>query len=100
MNLITQDVKKKFNRALGPAMMFAERGMILKLCFFDRWLAVRLEFLGNLIILFAALFAVIGKDNIESSLVGMSITYALQVSLLRTLRTSSEPDFQEDHRNT
>lgn len=47
----------------------------------SRWLAVRLEFLGNLIILFAALFAVIGKGSIESSLVGMSITYALQVSL-------------------
>ena len=44
-----------------------------------RWLALRLEFLGNLIILFAGLFAVISRDSIESGLVGLSITYALQV---------------------
>lgn len=45
----------------------------------NRWLAVRLEMLGNLIIFFAALFAVIGKDT-APGLVGLSITYALQVS--------------------
>ena len=49
-----------------------------------RWLAIRLEFVGNLIILFAALFAVIdrnsGGGNLNPGLVGLSITYALQVS--------------------
>ena len=51
-----------------------------------RWLAIRLEFLGNLVIFFAALFAVIQttyKDNfnlnINAGLVGLSISYALQV---------------------
>ncbi|CAH1105174.1 unnamed protein product [Psylliodes chrysocephalus] len=45
----------------------------------NRWLAVRLEMLGNLIIFFAALFAVIGKDT-APGLVGLSITYALQIT--------------------
>ena len=49
-----------------------------------RWLAIRLEFVGNLIILFAALFAVIERNavsrNLDASLAALSITYALQVS--------------------
>lgn len=50
----------------------------------NRWLAVRLEMIGNLIILFASLFAVIGKDK-NSGLVGLSITYALQVRNKRAI---------------
>ena len=46
---------------------------------FHRWLAVRLEFIGNCLILFAALFAVLSRDKIMSGLVGMSLTYSLQV---------------------
>lgn len=55
--------------------------LITTLMFFFRWLAVRLELIGNFVILFAALFAVISRDSIESGLVGLSITYALQVRL-------------------
>lgn len=47
----------------------------------NRWLAVRLEFIGNCIILFAALFAVLGKGQMPA-LVGLSITYCLQVSFI------------------
>lgn len=46
-----------------------------------RWLALRLEMIGNLIIFFAALFAVLSKGpNQSAGFVGLSITYSLQVS--------------------
>uniref|UniRef100_A0A3B3TV55 ABC-type glutathione-S-conjugate transporter n=1 Tax=Poecilia latipinna TaxID=48699 RepID=A0A3B3TV55_9TELE len=50
-------------------------------CLLNRWLAVRLQFLGNLVVFFAAVFAVISRNSIDSSLVGLSISYALNVTL-------------------
>jgi ABC-type multidrug transport system fused ATPase/permease subunit len=46
----------------------------------NRWLAMRLEFLGNCIIFFAAVFAVIEDDGIDPSMVGLSLTYAMSVT--------------------
>ncbi|XP_047459450.1 canalicular multispecific organic anion transporter 1 [Mugil cephalus] len=46
----------------------------------NRWLAIRLEFLGNLVVFFSALLAVISRNTLNSGLVGVSISYALNVT--------------------
>ena len=59
--------------------------------FLFRWLAIRLEFIGNLIILSAAMFAALQRNypgalgRINPGLVGLSISYALQVSTIKTI---------------
>ncbi|KAL8582638.1 hypothetical protein ACOMHN_028703 [Nucella lapillus] len=45
----------------------------------NRWLGFRLEFLGNLVVLAAAMFAVVTPD-LEGGLVGLSVSYAMQVT--------------------
>lgn len=45
-----------------------------------RWLTIRLETIGNLIIFFAALFAVLAKD-LNAALVGLSVSYSMNVSV-------------------
>nr|XP_056705308.1 ATP-binding cassette sub-family C member 2 [Euleptes europaea] len=46
----------------------------------NRWLAVRLEFVGNLVVFFSALLAVLSKDSLQSGIVGLSISSALNVT--------------------
>lgn len=46
----------------------------------NRWLAVRLETVGNLIIFFAGLFAVLGRETLDAGTVGLSVSYALSVT--------------------
>uniref|UniRef100_A0A1B6D6I6 ABC-type glutathione-S-conjugate transporter n=3 Tax=Clastoptera arizonana TaxID=38151 RepID=A0A1B6D6I6_9HEMI len=45
----------------------------------NRWLGTRLESVGNLVILFSALFSVLDK-NLDPGIVGLSVSYALQVT--------------------
>ncbi|KFV77769.1 Multidrug resistance-associated protein 1, partial [Struthio camelus australis] len=45
----------------------------------NRWLSVRLEFLGSLMVFFAALFVVLAGNTVNSSTVGLSVSYALNI---------------------
>lgn len=45
-----------------------------------RWLAIRLEFVGSLVVFFSALLAVIAKGTLEGGIVGLSVSSALNVS--------------------
>ncbi|KAM6306423.1 ATP-binding cassette sub-family C member 2 [Aegotheles albertisi] len=58
----------------------------------NRWLAIRLEFVGSLVVFFSALLAVISKGTLEGGIVGLSISSALNVTqtLNWLVRTSSE----------
>lgn len=42
---------------------------------------MRLEFVGNCITFFAALFAIVQQDKLTPGLAGLSISYALQVCI-------------------
>lgn len=45
-----------------------------------RWLAIRLEFVGSLVVFFSALLAVISKGTLDGGIVGLSVSSALNVS--------------------
>ena len=57
-----------------------------------RWLSVRLEIIGNMVLMFAALFAVLSRGSINPGNVGLSLSYALNVTgvLNMLVRQSSE----------
>eukprot|EP00834_Sanchytrium_tribonematis_P003442 NODE_132_length_16614_cov_0.935392.p1 type:complete len:963 gc:universal NODE_132_length_16614_cov_0.935392:13581-16469(+) len=46
----------------------------------QRWLSLRLETIGAVLIFFAALFGVIGKDTIPAGVIALSLTYALSTT--------------------
>lgn len=51
-----------------------------------RWLGVRLEMVGGLVIFFAALFAVLGREaGLGGEAVGLSISYALNMTLILSM---------------
>lgn len=45
-----------------------------------RWLGVRLEVVSGLVIFFSAMFAVLGRTTISGAVVGLSVSYALQIT--------------------
>ena len=46
----------------------------------SRWISLRLEFIGSLVTLFAGLFAVYGRDKLDSGAAGLSISYSITVN--------------------
>lgn len=47
-----------------------------------RWLAVNLEFLGNGVVLAAAILSVMGKDTLSPGIVGLAVSHSLQVRVI------------------
>ena len=45
----------------------------------NRWLGLRIETIGNIVVFFAALFAVSYKESLSGGQAGLSITSALQI---------------------
>ena len=59
----------------------------LPLFFINRWGNIRLELLSLLVQFFAAFFAVLGRDALDPGLVGLSLTYATQITLTLNIIT-------------
>ncbi|KFH68799.1 hypothetical protein MVEG_05603 [Podila verticillata NRRL 6337] len=46
----------------------------------NRWLNIRLELLGSIIVLASAMFAVLSRNTLSASVTGMSLSYALNIT--------------------
>ena len=62
----------------------------------SRWLAVRLEFVGNCIVLLAALFSVTSLGSLDPSIAGLSISYALTVTATLNMLVRSSADLENN----
>ena len=60
----------------------------------NRWLGVRLEFIGTCVVTIASFFAVFQRGTINAGLAGLSISYALQLTgvLNWLVRVSTETE--------
>lgn len=46
------------------------------------WLSLRLDFVGNIVVFFCALFAVLQRDRLDPGTTGLAVTYALSMSAM------------------
>ncbi|KAI1311964.1 hypothetical protein EDD11_003220 [Mortierella claussenii] len=60
----------------------------------NRWLQIRLEGLGSVVVLAAALFAVLSRNSLNSANVGLALSYALSVTQDITWLVRSYCDLQ------
>lgn len=59
-----------------------------------RWLAIRLEFLGFIVVLTAALIAVLSRGIISPGIAGLSVTYSLSVTTVLSFLVRTYSDYE------
>nr|UOU03337.1 ATP-binding cassette subfamily C1-6 [Brachionus rubens] len=62
----------------------------------NRWLAIRLEFIGTLVTFFACLFAVIDRENLTPGAAGLSISFSLNISQYLNWLVRMSADFESN----
>ncbi|CAB4057844.1 ABCC1 [Lepeophtheirus salmonis] len=58
----------------------------------SRWLAVRLETLGNILVIFVALFSITSRGTTDPGMVGLSLSYALSVTTILNMLITVSTD--------
>lgn len=54
--------------------------MMIVVFYYNRWITLRLQLVGGLLVFFSALFAVLYRNNVSPGVVGLTMGYALQVN--------------------
>nr|WPH24505.1 ABC transporter subfamily C1 [Tetranychus urticae] len=60
----------------------------------NRWLAIRLELLGNIIVTLTAIFAVVNRGKSSPGATGLSISYALQITTILNMLIRAVSDIE------
>lgn len=60
----------------------------------SRWLAIRLEFLGFIVVLTASLIAVLSRETISPGIAGLSVTYSLTVTTVLSFLVRTYSDYE------
>ena len=66
--------------AVSAMRLDRQQRMTLALFSANRWLSIRLEILGGLMILFCAVFLVAGSHVVNPGTIGLALSYALQIT--------------------
>ncbi|CAI6344119.1 unnamed protein product [Macrosiphum euphorbiae] len=60
----------------------------------DRWMILRVETIGNFIIFFTSVFSVLRRDTLSPGIVGLSVSYALQITRFLNLLIRATSDVE------
>ena len=68
-------------------------------CFYSsftatRWLSIRLEFFGYIIVFLAALFAVLSRGTLSPGLAGLAVSYSLNITSVMAMFVRSMTDLE------
>ncbi|CAC5365085.1 ABCC1 [Mytilus coruscus] len=87
---------KASERFMNEALKRLDKNMVYYYAFFNsaRWLGIRLELLGNIFVIATALFSV--YSDLDGSLVGLSVVYAIQATYILNLLVINMSDLQSN----